>query len=162
MSLPIARSSIAWVTPPKDGCQTDHAGMARYLAEHIPNARYVETAGDDHFFFFRTQHQIVDAVEWVRSQEALEPEEDRFLSTVLVAHPQGEVDQDTWLAEVQRLRGQVVPGERLAYFDGPVRAMRCGLNLSDSTSASSVQSFTETPGRAPAVFCQRATARWSG
>ncbi len=111
-------------------------GSGRYLADHIPNARYVETAGDDHFFFFRTQHQIVDAVEWVRSQEALEPEEDRFLSTVLVAHPQGEVDQDTWLAEVQRLRGQVVPGERQAYFDGPVRAMRCGVNLSGSTSAS--------------------------
>jgi pimeloyl-ACP methyl ester carboxylesterase len=113
-----------------------HPGSGPYLAEHIPNARYVETDGDDHIFFFRTQHEIVDAVEWVRSQEPPELEEDRFLSTVLVAHPHGEVDEETWLAEVQRLRGQPVPGKRQAYFDGPIRALRCGVHLSAGASIS--------------------------
>jgi pimeloyl-ACP methyl ester carboxylesterase len=107
-----------------------------YLAEHIPNARYVETPGDDHVFFFRTQHQIVNAVDWVRAQDPPELEADRFLSTVLVAHPHAEVNEDAWVAEVQRLRGHVVPRKLQAYFDGPIRAMRCGVNLAKGSSLS--------------------------
>lgn len=107
-----------------------------YLAKHIPHARYVEVPGDDHIFFFRTQHEIVDAVAWVLAQEPPEVEADRFLSTALVAQPQGEVDEALWIAEVQRLRGQVVPETLHAYFDGPVRAMRCGLTVARASGAS--------------------------
>jgi pimeloyl-ACP methyl ester carboxylesterase len=107
-----------------------------YLAEHIPNARYVEAPGDDHVFFFRTQHEIVDAVGWVLAQDPPDLEGDRFLSTVLVAHPHGEVDEAAWLTEVQRLRGHAVPGKLRAYFDGPIRAMRCGVALADGASLS--------------------------
>ncbi len=106
----------------------------RYLAEHIPNARYVEAAGDDHLFFFRTQHEIVNAVHWVLSQDPPDLEEDRFLSTVLVAHPEGSADEDAWLTEVQRFRGNAVRGKRHAYFDGPIRAMRCGIALARGAS----------------------------
>jgi len=113
-----------------------HPANGPYLAEHIPNARYVEAPGDDHIFFFRTQHEIVDAVDWVLSQDPPELEGDRFLSTVLVAHPQGAVDEGAWLAEVQRFRGQAVPGKLQAYFDGPIRAMRCGLALAEEASRS--------------------------
>lgn len=107
-----------------------------YLAEHIPNARYVEAPGDDHVFFFRTQHEIVDAVGWVLSQDPPDLEGDRFLSTVLVAHPHGEGDEAEWLAKVQRLRGHAVPGRLWAYFDGPIRAMRCGVALAQGASLS--------------------------
>ena len=99
-------------------------------------ARYVEVPGDDHIFFFRTQHEIVDAVAWVLAQDPPELEADRFLSTVLVAQPHAGVDEARWLAEVQRLKGQVVPGTLHAYFDGPVRAMRCGLALARGGAAS--------------------------
>ena len=113
-----------------------HPDNGPYLAEHIPNARYVETPGDDHVFFFRRQRELVDAVGWVVSQDPPELEADRFLSTVLVAHPHGEVDEDAWLAKVQRLRGHVVPGKLQAYFDGPIRAMRCGVALAEGASLS--------------------------
>jgi hypothetical protein len=102
-----------------------------YLAERIPNARYVEVPGDDHVFFFRTQHEIVNAVRWVLAQDPPELEDDRFLSTVLVAHPREAVNEEEWDAEVSRLRGRVVPGTLQAYFDGPIRAMRCGLGLAE-------------------------------
>ena len=46
-----------------------HPDNGPYLAEHIPNAKYVEAPGDDHIFFFRTQHEIVNAVHWVLDQE---------------------------------------------------------------------------------------------
>lgn len=109
-----------------------------YLAKHIPHARYVEVPGDDHIFFFRTQHEIVNAVTWVLAQDPPELEADRFLSTVLVAQAQAgvEVDEVRWLAEVQRLKGQIVPGTLRAYFDGPVRAMRCGLALAQGGAVS--------------------------
>lgn len=102
-----------------------------YLAEHISDARYVEAPGDDHIFFFHNQHKMIDAVRWVLSQDPPELEEDRFLSTVLVAHPQADGDESVWVAEVQRFRGQVVPGKLHAYFDGPIRAIQCGVALAN-------------------------------
>ena len=113
-----------------------HPASGPYLAEHIPNARYVEAPGDDHYFFFRNQHEIVDAVRWILSQDPPDLEADRFLSTVLVAQRHGEVDEDAWRAEVQRFRGQAVPGKLQAHFDGPIRAMRCGVALAQSASLS--------------------------
>ena len=106
-----------------------HPGNGPYLAQHIANAKYVETPGDDHIFFFRTQHEVVNAVRWILSQDPPEREEDRFLSTVLVGHVHGEVDHDPWLERVQRFRGQAVPGKFRAYFDGPIRALRCAAAL---------------------------------
>jgi pimeloyl-ACP methyl ester carboxylesterase len=106
-----------------------HPGNGSYLADHISNARYVETPGDDHVFFFRAGHQIADAVRWVLSQDPPELGKERFLSTVLVGHPRGQVDEDAWLAQVQRFHGHVIPGRLHAYFDGPIRALRCGAAL---------------------------------
>ncbi len=107
-----------------------HPGNGPYLSGQIRNARYVEAPGDDHVFFFRTQHEILNAVRWILAQAPHEADqEDRFLSTVLVAHAHGPVAEDVWLAEVQRFRGQAVPGKLWAYFDGPVRALRCGTAL---------------------------------
>jgi len=113
-----------------------HPANGPYLAEHIPNARYVEAPGDDHYFLFRNQHEIVDAVRWILSQDPPDLEADRFLSTVLVAQPHGEVDENAWRAEVQRFRGQTVPGKLQAHFDGPIRAMRCGVALAKGASFS--------------------------
>ena len=109
-----------------------HPDNGPYLAEHIPNAKYVEAPGDDHIFFFRTQHEVVKAVHWVLDQEDTEVEDERFLSTALVARPNEGIDEEAWLAEVQRFRGQAVPGKLQAWFDGPIRAMRCGIALAES------------------------------
>jgi len=109
-----------------------HPGTGAYLAEHIPNARYVETPGSDHVFFFRTQHEILNAVSWVLAQEPPELEEDRFLSTVLVASSNDAAHDDVWHEQVQRFRGQSLAGKRHAYFDGPIRALQCGAALATS------------------------------
>ena len=60
-------------------------GNGRYLAERIPNARYIEAPGSDHVFYFRTRAKILEAISWVLEQEPEPVEEDRFLSTVLAA-----------------------------------------------------------------------------
>lgn len=117
-----------------EGDEMIHPGNGEYLAEHIPNARYVVVPGSDHVFFFETQHELLDAVDWVLSQEPPELEEDRFLSTVLVGGENS--DEDSWAAQVRRFRGQVRSGRREAYFDGPIRALRCGAALAAASGGS--------------------------
>lgn len=113
-----------------------HPGSGAYLAENIPGARFVEIKGSDHVFFFETQHEILDAVRWVLEQDPPEPEEDRFLSTALARGTGPELDENVWNDQVRRFRGQPVPGKRHAYFDGPVRAVRCATALADASSGS--------------------------
>ena len=102
-----------------------------YLAERIPNARYLEAPGDDHTFCFRNQDEMVNALRWVLTQEPPELEEDRFLSTVLVAKSRGDIHEGSWLAEVERFLGQVVPGKPQAHFDRPTHAIHRGLALTE-------------------------------
>ena len=113
-----------------------HPGSGAYLAERIPGARYVEIPGSDHIFFFRNQHEILNAVKWALEQAPPEPEEDRFLSTVLVGRAGQQVDDETWQTQVRRFRGQAVPGKQQAYFDGPIRALRCAAELAERSGVS--------------------------
>ncbi len=113
-----------------------HPGNGAYLRDQIAGARYVETKGDDHVFFFQTQHEIHRATEWVLSQRPVPVEEDRLLSTALVGDADHSVDDDAWQEEVRRFRGHVVPGSARAYFDGPVRALRCGAAIAARTGGS--------------------------
>jgi pimeloyl-ACP methyl ester carboxylesterase/DNA-binding winged helix-turn-helix (wHTH) protein len=108
-----------------------HPGSGAYLAEHIPNAKYIEAPGDDHVFFFATRHRIVEALRWILSREPAELQEDRFLSTVLAAHPHGDAEIEAWRTEVERFRGFAVPGALQAYFDGPIRALHCGAAVTE-------------------------------
>ena len=110
-----------------------HPGSGKYLADHIPNARYVEIPGSDHIFFFRNRHELLGAVQWVLEQEPPELEEDRFLSTVLVGCSDQTIDDEVWHEQVRRFRGQAVPGKHHAFFDGPIRALRCGADLAKAT-----------------------------
>jgi len=113
-----------------------HPANGPYLAEHIPNANYIEVACSDHIFLFKNRHAILDAVQWVLAEKPPELEEDRFLSTVLVADSEQEVDDGVWRTQVQRFRGQTVQGKQHAYFDGPIRALRCGAALAEASGAS--------------------------
>jgi pimeloyl-ACP methyl ester carboxylesterase len=106
-----------------------HPASGPYLKEHIHGAKYIETSGDDHVFFFRSRSEILAAVEWILSQSPPEPQEDRFLSTALVAHTAEQVDEGAWRNEVGRFRGHAVPGALCAFFDGPVRALKCGASI---------------------------------
>jgi pimeloyl-ACP methyl ester carboxylesterase len=110
-----------------------HPGSGKYLADHIPRSRYIEISGGDHIFFFRNRDELLDAARWVLGQEPAELEEDRFLSTVLVARSDGRLEPDVWQEQVQRFRGQAVPGTQHAFFDGPIRALRCGAALAKAT-----------------------------
>ena len=107
----------------------------RYLADHIPGARFVELDGTDHFVAVDPD-QILDPVEdFVRSLQPSLPAE-LALTTLLVVRPSEKLDP-AWIwgllrEELEQHRG--IPAtspdaEVLATFDGPGRAVRCALAL---------------------------------
>jgi class 3 adenylate cyclase len=123
----------------------------RYIGAHIPGARFVELPGDDHVPFVDPD-QILDEVEefltGVRPAEAT----NRVLATTLFTDLVGSTEKATalgdaaWGALLARHDGAVrhqlarFSGEEidtagdgfLALFDGPARAIRCGLAIRDA------------------------------
>jgi pimeloyl-ACP methyl ester carboxylesterase len=118
---------------------------ARWLAEQIPDARFVELPGDDHWPWISDPDEVADEVEEFLTGERRERELDRALATVLFTDIVGSTERATALGdrrwrdlleqhdrlvrrELERHRGREVKmtGDGvLATFDGPARAINC-------------------------------------
>ncbi|MEA2648205.1 MAG: hypothetical protein QOG61_640, partial [Candidatus Binataceae bacterium] len=117
----------------------------RYLAEHIPGARYTELPGDDHTILDQeTQDLVADQIEEFLSGVPQRAEADRVLATVMFADIVGSNDDATHLgdrqwrellnsyqellrAELATFHGREIKTAGhglLATFDGPTRAIR--------------------------------------
>jgi pimeloyl-ACP methyl ester carboxylesterase/class 3 adenylate cyclase len=118
----------------------------RYLAEHIPGARYIELPGKDHIpFVGDNAFEIVDAIEEFLTGARAPVPVDRVLSTVLFTDIVGSTEKAAALGDhrwrdlldnhhatirsnLARFRGHEVKttGDGiLATFDGPARGVRC-------------------------------------
>jgi pimeloyl-ACP methyl ester carboxylesterase len=122
----------------------------RYIADHIPDARFVELAGEDHIPWIDAD-QIVDEVEEFLTGIRRGPEPDRVLATVLLTDIVGSSERAAELGdrrwrelleahhalvrrELARWRGNEVDtaGDGfLATFDGPARGIRCACAIRD-------------------------------
>jgi len=119
--------------------------QGRYLARHIPGAKYVELAGADHLTPVGDADAIIEEIEEFLTGVRSAAEPDRVLATVLFTDIVGsteraaELGDQRWRAlleehnalvrrEIVRFRGREVKtvGDGfLATFDGPARAIRC-------------------------------------
>ena len=124
----------------------------RYLAEHIPDARYVELPGADHYPWFDDQDRILDQIHEFLTGHQPVPELDRVLATIMFTDIVGstaraaEIGDHQWkdlLAqhhaivrkELSRFRGREIDtaGDGFfATFDGPARGVRCAMSIRDS------------------------------
>ena len=118
-----------------------HVEEGRYLAGRIPGARFVELEGVDHFVGVDPD-QILDPVEeFVRGLGSSAPTE-TSLTTLLAVDPERPMDT-AWLRGIVEkslaaYRGVPAVAEQtgvLATFDGPVRAVRCGLAFAEDAAA---------------------------
>jgi len=120
-------------------------GHGRYLAEHIPAAKYVELPGEDHVFYVGDTETMLGEIEEFLTGARPTPESDRVLATVLFTDIVGSTERAAALGdagwrdllgthhevvrrELQRYRGREIgtTGDGfLATFDGPARAVRC-------------------------------------
>ncbi len=126
-------------------------GHGRYLAEQIPNAKYVELPGIDNLIWAGDQDAVVAEIQDFVTGTRPVPDARRVLATVLftdivgstqLAAKLGDGPWQALLADhnrvVRRQLGRfggteikVVGDGFLATFDGPARAVRCALAIRD-------------------------------
>ncbi len=121
----------------------------RYVADHIPGARFIELEGVDSLPYVGDADAVLDAIQEFLTGSRREPEEDRVLATVLFT----DIADSTRLAAawgdrrwrsaldshdeialrlLDRFRGRLVKSTGdgvLGVFDGPARAIRCAFSL---------------------------------
>jgi class 3 adenylate cyclase/pimeloyl-ACP methyl ester carboxylesterase len=131
----------------------------KYIADHIPGAKYVELPGRNFYHFvepWRDSFQVI--AEFLTGQQA-EVADDRVLATVLFtdivdstrrAAEMGDRDWHALLdahdavvrSQLSRFRGREVntSGDGfLAMFDGPQRAIRCAMSIRDAVQALGIE-----------------------
>jgi class 3 adenylate cyclase len=125
---------------------------SRYLAGHIPTAKYVELPGIDNLIWAGDQDAIVGEIQEAVTGVRPVPEPDRILATVLFTDIVGSTQEAARLGdtrwrdliqahhtvvrrELDRFRGREVhtAGDGfLATFDGPARAIRSAVAISQA------------------------------
>jgi len=124
----------------------------RWMAEQIPEARFVELPGEDHMPWVGDQDSILDEMQEFLTGARPEREPDRVLATVLVTDIVGSTQHAARLGdrawsdlltrhhtivrkELERSRGREVDtaGDGfLATFDGPARAVGCACRIREA------------------------------
>jgi class 3 adenylate cyclase len=135
----------------RTGDRDANVAEGRYIAAHIPGARFVELPGEDHLAVVDPD-QIVDEVEEFLTGTRPTHVEERVLATVLFTDIVGSTEHlrdlgdRRWSALLGRHHGLVrqelarFGGEEIdtagdgffAVFDGPARALRCALASRDA------------------------------
>ena len=131
----------------------------KYLADHIPGAKYVELPGRNMYHFVEPwRASFQEIAEFLTGQQAQVPD-DRVLATVLFtdivdstrrAAEMGDRDWHALLdahdavvrSQLSRFRGREVntSGDGfLAMFDGPQRAIRCAMAIRDAVQALGIE-----------------------
>jgi pimeloyl-ACP methyl ester carboxylesterase len=126
-------------------------GAGRYLAEHIPGARYVELPGHDHLWWWEDPERILGEVEEFVTGARPAAEHERILATVMFTDVVGSTERAASMgdrrwrdllenhntivrSELVHFRGREVDtaGDGfLATFDGPARGIRCGMAIAE-------------------------------
>jgi class 3 adenylate cyclase len=125
---------------------------SRYLAEHIPGARYVELPGDEAISFGAESGALLDEIEEFLTGARHTVDADRILATVMFSDivdstvRAAELGDRRWREELglveaamkrelSRFRGRAIKtmgDSLLATFDGPARAIRCATAIRDA------------------------------
>jgi class 3 adenylate cyclase/alpha-beta hydrolase superfamily lysophospholipase len=125
---------------------------SRYLAEHIPGARYLELEGDEVISFDHHSDELIDEIEEFLTGARSAHESERILATVMFSdivdstQRAASLGDRRWREELEALEAAIAPeliryrgrpikrlGDGLlATFDGPARAIRCALAIGDA------------------------------
>jgi class 3 adenylate cyclase/pimeloyl-ACP methyl ester carboxylesterase len=133
--------------------------MGKYIADHIPDAKYVELPGRNMYHFVEPWRESFQHVAEFLTGRHADVADDRVLATVLFtdivdstrrASEMGDRDWHALLdahdavvrAQLARFRGREVNSTGdgfLATFDGPQRAIRCATAIRDAVQALGIE-----------------------
>jgi pimeloyl-ACP methyl ester carboxylesterase len=145
----LPRLSVPTLVLHREGDRLIRVGAGRYLAEHIPGAKYVELPGDDHLFFVGDTDALVDEVEEFLTGRHQGAEGDVVTTTILFTDIVASTQQSARLghrrwsaltdahdamvrASLQRHRGREIKtiGDGfLATFDATTRGVRAAMEI---------------------------------
>jgi class 3 adenylate cyclase len=131
----------------------------KYIADHIPGAKYVELPGRNMYHFVEPWRESFQEIAEFLTGEQPDVPDDRVLATVLFTdivdstRRASEVGDRDWRAlldahdavvrsQLARFRGREVntSGDGfLAMFDGPQRAIRCAMAIRDAVQALGIE-----------------------
>jgi class 3 adenylate cyclase len=134
-------------------------GNGRWLAEHLPNARLVELAGDDHTPWYQDRETLLSEVQEFLTGSRYAPESERTLATVVFTdivdstRTAAEMGDRRWREILERHQGTVrdalgrsggrevksIGDGFLAVFDGPARAIRCTRVIVDASAEQGIR-----------------------
>jgi pimeloyl-ACP methyl ester carboxylesterase/class 3 adenylate cyclase len=132
---------------------------ARYLAQHIPDAKLIELPGIDHIYWADGGDVIVDHIEQFLTGRRQVRQPERVLATVMFADIAGSTEHAARIGDRQwrellekfyqkvrdvlaQYRGREIntSGDGfLASFDGPARAVRCAMAIREEVRALGVE-----------------------
>jgi|SRR5271166_653187 len=133
--------------------------LGRYVAEHIPGAKYVELPGRNVYHFVEPWRESFQEIAEFLTGQPADVADDRVLATVLFTdivdstRRAAEIGDRDWHAlldahdavvrsQLARFRGREVntSGDGfLAMFDGPQRAIRCAMAIRDAVQALGIE-----------------------
>jgi len=138
----------------RSGDRLINVGCSRYMAERIPDAKFVEQEGIDHLPWFGDADAVLAEIQEFLTGARPASESNRVLTTVLFADIAGSTERIAaagdarWRellaayhsrssAEIERFRGRVIDtaGDGVfAAFDGPARAVRCAQAIQEGVA----------------------------
>jgi class 3 adenylate cyclase len=133
--------------------------LGKYVADHIPGAKYVELPGRNMWHFVEPWRESFQEIAKFLTGEHAEMADDRMLATVLFTdivdstRRAAEIGDRDWHAlldahdavvrsQLARFRGREVntSGDGfLAMFDGPQRAIRCAMAIRDAVQSLGIE-----------------------
>lgn len=139
----------------RSGDRVCRVEQARWIAQQIPGAEYIELPGEDHFPNLGDRDAVIGAVERFLTGHAHQPEPDRVLQTVLFTDLVRSTERAAALGDrrwrdvldlhdrvcqqqLERHGGRKVKhtGDGLlATLDGPARGIRCAVAIRDELRA---------------------------
>jgi pimeloyl-ACP methyl ester carboxylesterase/DNA-binding winged helix-turn-helix (wHTH) protein len=132
----------------------------RFVASRIPGCKYVELGGIDHLPFVGDRDEILDEIEIFLTGVRHAEEHDRVLATVMsvkIVNPHEQAAEITnWedlmerssvyvRRQIELFKGREVLFDEnglLATFDGPARAIRCAMAITDSARRLNIRAKT--------------------
>jgi class 3 adenylate cyclase len=125
------------------------------MAEHIPNAKFVELEGIDHLVWFGNSDIVLDEIQEFLTGMRPGPVRETTLATVLFVDIVGSTEKSSVMGdarwrdllagfhslvkqELERFRGRLIDtaGDGVfASFDGPARAIRCACAIRNRSTA---------------------------
>jgi class 3 adenylate cyclase len=135
--------------------RVSEVGHARYLAQHIADAKLIELPGIDHVYWTEGGEAIVDHIEQFLTGQRQTRQPERVLATVMFAdiakstEHAARIGDNQWRALLERFylkvrdvlqqyRGREIntSGDGfLTTFDGPARAVRCAMAIREQVRA---------------------------